>query len=331
MHQGPGVRARPLARSRGGGGLELTLYALVDRHLPDPELLRQGFHRDHAVVGLEQVHEPADEIRESRQDSAERQVADLDLPSLDALMSGDHIMPGDRLRPPHHQDPVIGPLVSRRRHRAGGNVRGRDHRVLATAFADQGHRLPGLGGPADDVRAPDLQVEVGHQDRVGEALSRRYCSAIALPRKSGTGLLRSEPSAETKTNWRTPAARAASMRLRFPCSSTDSGVSEPPREAELAVVVTTSAPAQARSSEARSLTSPSAVSTPRAWKISADFAERTRARTRLPRARRASTIMPPNIPAAPATRITPALRPFRPGRQRRRPPAGRSRCRRHPR
>src|SRR5207245_348046 len=57
----------------------------------------------------------------------------------------------------------------------------------------------------------------------------RYCSAIALPRRNGTGLPRSDPSADVKTNWRAPAARAASMRLRLPCSSTVWGLSSPPR------------------------------------------------------------------------------------------------------
>jgi hypothetical protein len=58
----------------------------------------------------------------------------------------------------------------------------------------------------------------------------------------------------------TPAAFAASIRLRVPFRSTVSTVSSPPRRAEFAVVTTVAMPLQAASSEARSRRSPRAIS-----------------------------------------------------------------------
>jgi hypothetical protein len=56
-------------------------------------------------------------------------------------------------------------------------------------------------------------------------LSRSRCSFWALRRISGTGESAEDPSADVNTKWRTPAAFAASIRLREPTSSTISSVS----------------------------------------------------------------------------------------------------------
>src|SRR5437763_479133 len=71
----------------------------------------------------------------------------------------------------------------------------------------------------------------------------------------------------------------------------------------MAVVTTASAPRIAGGSVRGSVRSPRTISTPRSRSALGSVPSRTSARTRLPRARSASTTRPPRLPVAPTTRM----------------------------
>src|SRR5215207_5448430 len=141
----------------------------------------------------------------------------------------------------------------------------------------------------------------GRSETNGTPFSSSRSSASFLFQKCGTSGVWSLVRMLISTKRRTPVWLATSIRLRLP---TVSIIAVSPllwRVYPAAVVITASAPSIARNKDAGSIMSPRAISTPALVSAIASDAGRTRARTRFPRDKRASTTCRPSMPVPPTT------------------------------